>query len=113
MHRVLQTAHQKKEFLVGQHLRSIFSPLTHRQELTTPQRISCSAKLLAFARGLVECLLAPPGFPDINAAATAKEAARSDVFDYIEMFYNSKRRHSSNGDLSPVEFERRYAQRWS
>ena len=32
--------------------------------------------------------------------------ARTDVFDYIEMFYNPKRRHGSNGGLSPVEFER-------
>ncbi|WP_159095415.1 IS3 family transposase, partial [Xanthomonas fragariae] len=40
-----------------------------------------------------------------------KEAARAEVFDYIEMFYNPKRRHGSNGGLSPVEFERRYAQR--
>ena len=40
-----------------------------------------------------------------------KDAARADVFDYIEMFYNPKRRHGSNGDLSPVEFERRYTQR--
>ena len=34
-----------------------------------------------------------------------RDQARSDVFDYIEMFYNPKRRHSSNGRLSPVEFE--------
>jgi len=39
-----------------------------------------------------------------------RDAARSDVFDYIEMFYNPVRRHGSAGDLSPVEFERRYAQ---
>ena len=39
-----------------------------------------------------------------------REAARSDVFDSIEMFYNPIRRHGSAGDLSPVEFERRYAQ---
>jgi putative transposase len=39
-----------------------------------------------------------------------RDAARADVFDYIEMFYNPKRRHSSSGNLSPVEFERRYAQ---
>lgn len=31
-----------------------------------------------------------------------REAARSDVFDYIEMFYNPVRRHGSAGDLSPV-----------
>ena len=38
-----------------------------------------------------------------------RDTARSDVFDYIEMFYNPIRRHGSAGDLSPVEFERRYA----
>jgi len=32
--------------------------------------------------------------------------AREDVFDYIEMFYNPKRKHVRNGMLSPVEFER-------
>jgi putative transposase len=35
-------------------------------------------------------------------------AARADVFDYIEMFYNVKRRHGSNGGLSPKEFEQRH-----
>ena len=39
-----------------------------------------------------------------------RETAWSDVFDYIEMFYNQIHRHGSAGDLSPVEFERRYAQ---
>jgi len=37
----------------------------------------------------------------------SRAEARSDVFDYIEMFYNPKRRHGSNRGLSPVEFERR------
>tara|TARA_R110002095_G_scaffold62952_2_gene53117 strand:+ start:219 stop:560 length:342 start_codon:yes stop_codon:yes gene_type:complete len=32
--------------------------------------------------------------------------ARRDVFDYIEMFYNPKRKHVRNGMLSPVPFER-------
>lgn len=32
-----------------------------------------------------------------------------DVFDYIEMFYNTIRRHGFVCDLSPVEFARRYA----
>jgi putative transposase len=34
--------------------------------------------------------------------------ARADVFDYIEMFYNPKRRHGFNNQLSPVEFEKRH-----
>lgn len=33
----------------------------------------------------------------------------ADVFGYIEVFSNPKSRHSTNGDLSPVEHERRYA----
>ena len=37
------------------------------------------------------------------------DEARADVFQYIEMFYNPKRRHSSNDVLSPVEFEKQYA----
>ena len=32
--------------------------------------------------------------------------ARQDVFDYIEMFYNPQRKHTKNGMLSPVNFER-------
>lgn len=32
--------------------------------------------------------------------------ARQDVFDYIEMFYNPKRKHARNGMLSPNDFER-------
>jgi len=35
-----------------------------------------------------------------------REDARSDVFDYIEMFYNPKRKHVRNGILSPADFER-------
>jgi putative transposase len=36
-----------------------------------------------------------------------REAARRDIFDYIEMFYNPKRKHVRNGMLSPVDFENR------
>ena len=36
-----------------------------------------------------------------------RDAARADVFDYIEKFYNTIRRHSTNGYLSPVELEGR------
>jgi putative transposase len=36
-----------------------------------------------------------------------RDEARADVFDYIERFYNAKRRHSTIGYLSPMEFERK------
>jgi putative transposase len=34
-----------------------------------------------------------------------RDEARADVFDYIERFYNPRRRHSKLGCLSPIEFE--------
>ena len=37
----------------------------------------------------------------------SRDEAKADVFDYIERFYNPKRRHSTIGYLSPMEFERR------
>jgi putative transposase len=33
-----------------------------------------------------------------------RDEAKADVFDCIEPFYNPKRRHSTIGYLSPVEF---------
>jgi putative transposase len=35
-----------------------------------------------------------------------RDAASANVFDHIERFYNTIRRHSTIGYLSPVEFER-------
>jgi putative transposase len=42
---------------------------------------------------------------------TTRSDARADVFDYIEMFYNRKRRHGFNNQLSPVVFEEQFNQR--
>jgi putative transposase len=38
-----------------------------------------------------------------------RDEARADVFDYIEVFYNRKRRHGYLGNISPVDFEERSA----
>jgi putative transposase len=38
--------------------------------------------------------------------ATVDEATRL-LFDYIEVFYNQRRRHSTLGQISPAAFERR------
>ncbi|EAA7311585.1 IS3 family transposase [Salmonella sp. 237J8] len=40
-----------------------------------------------------------------------REEARSDIFDYTEMFYNSKRRHGSSDKMPPTEYENRYYRR--
>lgn len=36
--------------------------------------------------------------------------ARTGIFEYIEMFYNRKRRHSTIGYMSPNEYEQQYEQ---
>jgi putative transposase len=36
----------------------------------------------------------------------SREEAKSEIFEYIEVFYNRKRRHSHLNQLSPMEFEK-------
>lgn len=40
-----------------------------------------------------------------------RDEARADVFDYIELFYNTRRRHGYNDGLSPVQYEQRESER--
>ena len=50
-----------------------------------------------FSRFKVECIY-PNRFKSI-------EQAKSDIFEYIEIFYNRKRKHSAIGYVSPMQFE--------
>jgi len=43
----------------------------------------------------------------------SREQAKRSIFEYIEIFYNNRRRHSTLAYLSPVEFEQRFYQRLS
>ncbi len=36
--------------------------------------------------------------------------AKMELFDYLEVFYNQRRRHSTLGQISPAAFERRATQ---
>lgn len=60
----------------------------------------------AFFATLETELLMRRSFPHRGAARTA-------IFDYIEGFYNPRRRHSTLGYLSPAEYERRWWQQVS
>lgn len=42
---------------------------------------------------------------ELTCAFKTKSEARRAIFEYIEVFYNRKRRHSSIGYLTPLEFE--------
>ena len=35
-----------------------------------------------------------------------RDQAKQEIFEYVEMYYNRKRMHSSLGYMSPFEFER-------
>lgn len=43
-----------------------------------------------------------------DGAFTSKEDAQTEIFEYIEMYYNPVRRHSSLNYVSPVNFEKVY-----
>jgi putative transposase len=42
-----------------------------------------------------------------HKAYRSRDQAKVDVFDFIERFYDLKRRHSTIGYRSPIEYERR------
>jgi transposase InsO family protein len=42
-----------------------------------------------------------------DAAWATRAAARTELFEYLERFYNGQRRHSALGYLSPRAFEER------
>ena len=43
---------------------------------------------------------------NVRKVYRTRDQARADVFDYIERFYNPRRRHSTIGYLSPMKIER-------
>ena len=54
-------------------------------------------------------LLRQPGMrTDRSQAFSTRAEARLALFQYIEGFYNTRRRHAALGYLSPINFERRF-----
>jgi putative transposase len=43
-----------------------------------------------------------------GGAFTSKEDAQTEIFEYIQMYFNPVRRHSSLNYISPVDFEKVY-----
>ncbi len=87
---------------------SQYSSRTYRQELAVrgiavsmSRRGNCwdNAPAESFFTSLKTELFAGEPVP------RTRDAARQALFEYIEVFYNRKRRHSALGYLSPVRFE--------
>jgi len=85
----------------------------HYQRVLAAEGITCSmsevgqcwdnAPVESFF-GRLKCELAP------DELFATRDQARAVIFEYLEVFYNRVRRHSSLGFLSPVEFERTHNQ---
>ena len=81
----------------------------HFQKLLDEQGITCS---MSRAGEVWDNSAMESFFSSLKTERTARRVyrtrgqARSDVFDYIECFYNPTRRHSTLGYLSPVQFEK-------
>lgn len=46
---------------------------------------------------------------DRRSRYRSRDEARADIFDYIERFYNPRRRHSTLGYVSPIQFEQQFS----
>jgi putative transposase len=85
----------------------------HYQRVLTAEGITCSmsevgqcwdnAPVESFF-GRLKCEVEP------GELFATRDQARAELFEYLEVFYNRVRLHSSLGFLSPVEFERTYNQ---
>ena len=79
------------------------------QRLLTDQGLSCS---MSRSGNCWDNAAMESFFSSLKTERTARttyrtrDHAKADVFDYIERFYNPRRRHSTLGYLSPMEFER-------
>ena len=80
----------------------------HFQELLKEQGIRCS---MSRAGEVWDNSAMESFFSSMKTERVARKVyrtrdeARADVFDYIECFYNPRRRHSTLGYVSPIEFE--------
>lgn len=86
----------------------------HYQRVLAEEGITCSmsevgqcwdnAPVESFF-GRLKCEVAP------DEMFATRDQARAELFEYLEVFYNRVRLHSSLGFLSPVKFERTYNQK--
>jgi putative transposase len=72
-------------------------------------QVSMSRSGNCYDNALMESFFATLKAEWLDHRYATRAEARSAIFDYIERWYNRRRRHSSLGYLSPVAFEHRFA----
>jgi putative transposase len=85
----------------------------HYQELLSRNGIRCSMSGVAqcWDNAPVESFFASLKRELVHDETyTSREQAKASIFEYLEVFYNRVRRHSSLGFVSPEEFERSHNQ---
>jgi putative transposase len=78
------------------------------QRLLADQGITCSMSRAGdvWDNSAMESFFSSLQIERVNRRVYAtRDEAKADVFDYVERFYNPRRRHSTLGYLSPVEYE--------
>jgi putative transposase len=78
------------------------------QDLLRDRNITCSMsrKANCWDNAMMESFFATLKKEQIHHESySTREEARQSVFEYIELFYNTRRRHSALGYLSPEQFE--------
>lgn len=76
--------------------------LLHKHELLQSMSAAGNCYDNAFAESAFASLKAE--LPDAEQPFPSKQAARLAIFDYIETFYNRRRRHTSLGSISPFDY---------
>ena len=94
------------EKLVGQY--GIARHLCAARPLLVLIPIRSDAKIIPRGMGRVAAIAAASSLKAERTGSKTyrtRDEAKADVFDYVECFYNFKRRHSTIGYLSPMEYE--------
>jgi transposase InsO family protein len=68
-------------------------------------RSGCCRRLAAVAESFFKTLKAELIY---HCPYQTRDEARLEIFDYIEVYYNRQRKHSTNGYLSPVNYEKKW-----
>jgi transposase InsO family protein len=72
-------------------------------------QLSMSGKGNCYDNAVVESFFSTLKFECVTAPFRTRAEARTTIFEYLEVWYNRQRMHSSLGYCSPVNFERQFS----